>query len=162
MSGVKTEDAFAGILRQPPVIYEEPIVPDRAPEPAKLPEASPAGSGPEKEKVRGTGAGMRIAAQLRFAAVPPASGRRFEAGAGRIMVEGIDVTAVPRSASSPGPQPVVGAEFPHMGSGVRKVAGVRYTAAPPNGTQPASDVPVPGAATRTVSGVDIVAIPPRR
>jgi hypothetical protein len=105
---------------------------------------------------------MRIAAELRFTAIPPAAPSTFEAGAGRKMAEGMDFTAVPQSASSPGSASVAGVNFPFTGRGLRKVAGVRYTATPPAGTHLSSDVPLPGGATRTVSGVDIAAVPPRR
>lgn len=162
VSGVKTEEAFAGILRQPPVIFEEPVFPERAPQPAAIPEAPPAGIGREKEPARVTGAGMRIAAELRITAVPPTAARTFGAGAVRKMAKGIDFAAVPRSAPSSGPAPADGAKFPSTGKGLRSVAGVRYTATAPAATHPAPEVPLSGAATRTVRGVDISAVPPRR
>jgi PAN domain len=162
VSGVKTEESVAGILRQPPVIYEEAVSPDRAPEPAIAPEAPLGGNDGEKEKVLVTGSGKRTAAELRFTAIPPAASSTFKAGAGRKMAGGMDFTAVPQSASSPGSKSVAGAKFPFTGRGLRKVAGVRYTATAPAGTHPPSDVPLPGGATRTVSGVDIAAVPPRR
>lgn len=162
VSGVKTEEAFAGILRQPPVIFEEPVFPDSAPAPAAIAEAPPAGSGREKETARLRGAGMRIAAELRIAAVPPTAARAFGAGAARKVAKGIDFTAVPRSAPPFGPAPADGAKFPSTGKGLRKVAEVRYTATAPAATHPAPDVPLSGAATRTVRGVDISGVPPRR
>jgi hypothetical protein len=162
VSGVKTEEAVAGILRKPQVFSGEAVYPDRAPEPVIVPEAPPGGNDGEKEKILGTGSGMRIAAELRFTAIPPAAASTFEAGAGRKMAEGMDFIAVPQPASSPGSASVAGAKFPFMGRGLRKVAGVRFTATAPAGTHPSSDVPLPGGATRTVSGVDIAAVPPRR
>jgi hypothetical protein len=162
VSGVKTEEAVAGILRQPPVISEEAVSPARAPEPAIAPEAPPVGNDGEKEKVLGTGSGKRFAADLRFTAIPPGAASTFEARAGRKMAGVMDFTAVPQAASSPGSASVAGEKFPFTRRGLRKVAGVRYTASAPAGTHPPSDVPLPGAATRTVSGVDIAAVPPRR
>jgi hypothetical protein len=161
VSGVKTEEAVAGILRKPPVISEEAVTPDLAPEPAIAPEAPPGGNGGEKEVVLGTGSGRRFAAELRFSAIPPASASAFNAGAGKKMAEGMDFTAVPQSGSSPGSASVAEAKFRFTGRGLRKVAGVRYTATVPAGTHPSSDVPLPGGATRTVRGVDISAVPPR-
>jgi hypothetical protein len=161
VSGVKTEEAVAGILRKPPVISEEAVAPDLAPEPAIAPEAPRGGNGGEKEVVLGTGSGRRFAAELRFSAIPPASAGTFNAGAGKIMAEGMDFSAVPQSDFSPGSASVAEAKFPFTGRGLRKVAGVRYTATAPAGTHPSSDVPLPGGATRTVSGVDIAAVPPR-
>jgi len=162
VSGVKTEEAVAGILRKPPVIFVEEVSPDRATEPAIAPEAPLGGIDGEKEKVLGTGSGMRIAAELRFTAILPAAASTFKAGAGRKMAEGMDFTAVPQSASSPGSASVAEAKFPFTGRGLRNVAGVRYTASAPAGTHPSSDVPLQGVATRTVSGVDIAAVPPGR
>jgi hypothetical protein len=162
VSGVKTEEAVAGTLRKPPVISEEAVSPDRAVEPAIAPEAHPGGYDGEKEYVLETGSGMLVSSELRFSAIPPAAAGTFAAGAGRKMAEGMDFTAVPQSASSPGSASVAGAKFPITGRGLRMVAGVRYTATAPAGTHPSSDVPLPGGATRTVSGVDIGAVPPRR
>jgi hypothetical protein len=162
VSGVKTEEAVAGILAKPPVFSGEVVSPDRAPEPAIAPEPLPGGNDGEKKKVLETGSEIRIAAELRFTAIPPAAARTFEAGAGKKMAEGMDFTAVPQSASSASSTSVAGASGPLTGRGLRKAAEVRYTATAPAGTHPSPDVPLPGGATRTVSGVDIAAVPPRR
>ena len=162
VSGVKTEEAVAGILRNPPVISEEAISPDRAPEPAIAPEVLREGNDRGKEKILGMRSGISVAADLRFTAIPPAAASTFKAGVGRIMAEGMDYTAVQRSASAPGSASVVGAILPLTGKGLRKVEGIRYKATAPAGMHPSSVVPLQGGATRTVSGVDMVAVPPRR
>lgn len=146
VSGVKTEETVAGTLRKPPI----------------APEPSPGEKEGDTEKVAGTGSGIRIAADMRFTAIQPAAATLFKGGSGKAMAEGVDFTAVPPSASSPGSASAGGARFPFTGRGLRKVAGVRYTATAPAGTRPPSDLPLPRGATRTVSGVDIAAVPPRR
>lgn len=161
VSGVKTEEAFARILRETPVLSTEVAIPDRAPDPSIVLAAPHEENGGDKERVLGTDAGIRIASTLRFAAIPPGSARTAESGAGRTMATGMDFAAVPPSASSPDAAPLAGAKFRHTGNGLRKIAGVRYTATPPSGTRLTLDVS-PGAATRTVSGADMAAVPPQR
>lgn len=162
VSGVKTEEAVAGILRKPPVISEEAISPDRAPEPPIAHEVHPGGNDGVKETILGTSSGMRVAAELRFTAIPPAAASTFEVGVGRKMAEGMDFTAETQSASSPGSASVAGTKFPLTGRGLRNIEGIRYTATAPAGKQPSSDAPLPRVVTRTVSGVDLAAVPPRR
>lgn len=161
VSGVKAEEALAGILRKPPVISEEAVFPDPAPEPAIAPEAPRRGSDGATEKLPVTGSGRRIAADLRYSAIRPPAASTFATGAGRRVAKRMDFTAVPLSESSSGSKSVAGAKLPFGGSGLRKVAGARYTATAPAGTHPDTEVPLPGAATRTVSGVNISAVPPR-
>jgi hypothetical protein len=165
VSGVKTEEAVAGILRKPPVMTEEAVTPDRAPKPAVSPPPPPGGKGEEKERIPRTGSGKRIAAVPQFTAVPPAAASRFVAGAGRVTVEGNNYTAVPRAASAPVSRAATDGKFPVTGKGLRKIEDVRYTGTPPTapaGTSPSSGGPLPGGAMRIISGVDISAVPPRR